>query len=322
MPCAPHFVTVDPAPPDRCRASLPMAPGTVKQDPKEAFSVFDGRFRSAVEEGVAPVGTSLGSRRVKADHFTALGLVLAAACAVVIALGHLLIGLFVLILAAVPDLLDGAVAKATGTASVRGAFFDSVSDRVVDSLVLGGVAWHLASTHHGHWAILPLAVLAVSNLISYERAKAESLGFAAKGGLMERAERIIVLCIGLLFPVVLIPVLWVMLGLTSLTAVQRFVKVWRQAPGPGATPSLEQLRKERAELRAERAALRAERAALRARGEVPSRWREWRDAREAELFGRPSDAEAGPRPRSRRRTQGRGPRTPVGGGWRRDRSTP
>jgi CDP-diacylglycerol--glycerol-3-phosphate 3-phosphatidyltransferase len=164
--------------------------------------------------------------------------------------------------------------------------------------------------------VLPFAVLAVSNLVSYERAKAESLGFAAKGGLMERAERIIALCIGLAFPVVLVPVLWVMLGLTSLTAVQRFIKVWRQAPGPGAAPSLEQLRKERAELRAERVALRAERAALRARGEVPSRWREWRDAREAELRSR--RAEAGERFRSRRRTQGRGPRTPVGGGWRRD----
>ena len=233
--------------------------------------MFDGRFRSAVEEGVAPVGTSLGSRRLKADHLTALGLILAAAAAVLVASGHLLIGMFVFILAAVPDLLDGAVAKATGTASVRGAFFDSVSDRVVDSLILGGLAWHLASGRHPHWAVLALAVLGVSNLISYERAKAESLGMTAKGGLMERAERVIVLCFGLLVPAVLVPVLWVMLGLTSLTAVQRFVKVWRQAPGPGAPPSLEQLRKERAELprRAGRPARRAGRAAGARRGAEP-----------------------------------------------------
>jgi CDP-diacylglycerol--glycerol-3-phosphate 3-phosphatidyltransferase len=232
--------------------------------------VFDGRFRDAVEGGVAPVGSSLGSRRLKADYLTALGLVLAAVSAVVIASGHLLIGLFVVVLAAVPDLLDGAVAKATGTASIRGAFFDSVSDRVTDSLILGGVAWHLASTHHAHWAVLPLAVLAVSNLISYERAKAESLGFDAKGGLMERAERIIALCAGLAFPVILIPVLWVMLALTTVTAVQRFIKVWRQAPGPGgvATESAaHQLRMERQQLRVERQQLREARAA---------RWREWR----------------------------------------------
>jgi phosphatidylinositol phosphate synthase len=283
--------------------------------------VFDGRFRKAVEGGVAPVGSSLGSRRLKADYFTALGLVLAAVAAVVIGGGHLLIGLFVVVLAAVPDLLDGAVAKATGTASVRGAFFDSVSDRVTDSLILGGLAWHLAASRHAEWAVLPMAVLAVSNLISYERAKAESLGFEAKGGLMERAERIIVLCVGLAFPVVLVPVLWVMLGLTSVTAVQRFVKVWRQAPGPTATQrgsAAEQLRAERAQLRAERAQLRAERAALGDRhGSVPTRWREWRDAREAELRNRRA---AGTTWRERRRGPGTASRRPTG--WRRDRTRP
>lgn len=291
--------------------------------------MFDGRFRSAVEGGVAPVGSSLGSRRLKADHFTALGLVLAAACAVVVASGHLFIGLVLLVLAAVPDLLDGAVAKATGTSSVRGAFFDSVSDRITDSLILGGIAWHLASSPEAHWAVLPLGVLGVSNLISYERAKAESLGFQAKGGLMERAERIIVLCVGLAFPVVLIPVLCLMLALTTVTAIQRFVKVWRQAPGPagaGADSAAELLRLERAELRAERAALRAERAALRTDGGAPSRWREWREAREATLRERAETssipADAGLRWRQRPHP-GRTARTPVGGRWtRRDHTRP
>ena len=74
-----------------------------------------------------------------------------------------------------------------------------------------------------------MAVLGASMLISYERAKAESLGFDARGGLMERAERIIALGVGLLFDSVLIAVLWFMLALTLFTAVQRFVKVWQQA---------------------------------------------------------------------------------------------
>ena len=86
-------------------------------------------------------------------------------------------------------MLDGAVAKASGTASARGAFFDSVADRLTDALLFGGVAWFLATTQPGRIAVLPLAVLAASMLISYERAKAESLGFDARGGLMERAER-------------------------------------------------------------------------------------------------------------------------------------
>jgi CDP-diacylglycerol--glycerol-3-phosphate 3-phosphatidyltransferase len=202
--------------------------------------LFDGRFRTSVDKGVSPAGTALRRTGLSPDHLTALGLIMAVPTAVLIGSGQLIWGLVLLIASAVPDLLDGALAKASGTASRRGAFFDSVSDRVTDALVLGGFAWYLQSRHHGHAGMLPFAILAVSMLVSYERAKAESLGFAAKGGLMERAERIIVLCFGLAFSAVMVPLLWVMLGLTSLTAVQRFVKVWRQAGRPPASQPVDQ----------------------------------------------------------------------------------
>jgi CDP-diacylglycerol--glycerol-3-phosphate 3-phosphatidyltransferase len=193
--------------------------------------LFDGRWRTSVERATGPVGNTIRRTGLTADHLTGVGLVLAAVTAVVIAQGHLIAGMLLLVASAVPDLLDGAVAKASGTASPRGAFFDSVADRVSDSLVLGGVAWHLASSRGGHVAVLPFAVLGASTLISYERAKAEALGYQAKGGLMERAERIIALCVGLTFGV-LVPVLWLMLVLTGLTAAHRFAKVWRQASAP------------------------------------------------------------------------------------------
>ncbi len=191
--------------------------------------MFDGRFRHGVDKRTGPVAVVVERTGLSADHLTALGLMFAVATAVTIGRGHLLAGLVLLVLCAVPDLLDGPVAKAAGTTSVRGAFFDSTADRVTDALILGGIAWHLQDARGGHWAMLAFAVLGVSTLISYQRAKAESLGFDAKGGLMERAERIIALCLGLLIPVLLVPVLWLMLVLTSFTAVQRFVKVWRQA---------------------------------------------------------------------------------------------
>jgi CDP-diacylglycerol---glycerol-3-phosphate 3-phosphatidyltransferase len=202
--------------------------------------LFDGRWRTSVERGLKPIGSGLERTGIRPDHLTVAGLVLAVACAVAIGSGRLFLGLVLLAAAALPDLLDGAVARARGGGSVRGAFFDSVADRVSDALVLGGVAWYLASTEGAHAALLPFAVLGVSTLISYERAKAEVLGFHAKGGLMERAERIIVIAIGLAFSVVLVPVLWLMLGLTSITAVQRFVTVWRQASAPRRmrTPSV------------------------------------------------------------------------------------
>lgn len=191
--------------------------------------MFDGRFRTPIERLVRPVGLVLRRTGMSPDHLTVLGVLFAVAASVAIARGSLRGGLALVILAALPDLLDGALAKASNAVSQRGAFFDSVVDRVTDSVLLGGVAWYLGATQSSRLAMLPVAIMAVSSLISYERAKAESLGLRATGGLMERAERIIVLCIGLLFDPVLVPVLWLMLLLTSVTAAQRFVQVWRQA---------------------------------------------------------------------------------------------
>jgi CDP-diacylglycerol--glycerol-3-phosphate 3-phosphatidyltransferase len=189
--------------------------------------MLDGRWRSSVERGLEPVGKSLHRIGVTADALTIFGLVVAVGTGLIIADGHLLLGLFGLILCALPDILDGSVARQSGRAGPRGAFFDSVCDRVADAALLLGVAWYL-SNQDPQLPVLVMAVLALSMLITYERARAESLGFEARGGLMERAERLVLLGVGLAFDI-LVPVLWIMLVLTAITAVQRFVKVWRQA---------------------------------------------------------------------------------------------
>ena len=207
--------------------------------------MFDGKFRTSVDRAVKPVGNSLRRTGMSPDHLTIIGLVVAVFAAVAIGLGYLQLGLLLVILAALPDLFDGALAKASNTSSQRGAFFDSVIDRATDALLFGGVAWHLASTPSPRMAMLPFGVMAVSSLISYERAKAESLGLDAKGGLMERAERIILLCLGLLFEPLLVPILWVMLVLTAVTAVQRFFKVWHQASVAPVTAAKIELRRTR-----------------------------------------------------------------------------
>lgn len=198
--------------------------------------MFDGRFRDNAERALRPVGQQLKRTGLTADHLTLLGVAMAVAAAFAIGTGRLRTGLVLLVLTALPDVLDGAVAKASGTASSRGAFFDSTADRITDALLLGGVAWFIADTESAHLTILPMAVLAASMTISYERAKADALGYNAKGGLMERAERLIALGIGLFFDSLLIPILWIMLALTLVTAIQRFAKVWRQATA--ATPIL------------------------------------------------------------------------------------
>ncbi len=191
--------------------------------------MFDGNLRSVVDKVLDPIGVVLWRLKISADALTILGILVAVAGAIVIGRGHMFAGFICLLLTGIPDALDGAVAKAAGTASVRGAFFDSVSDRVTDSLLFSGIAWHLATEEPGRIMMLPVALMATAMLVSYQRAKAESLGFDAKGGIMERAERFIALAVGLLFDDILIPVLWVMLVLTGITACQRFVKIWKQA---------------------------------------------------------------------------------------------
>ena len=211
--------------------------------------MFDGHFRKSVDRAVKPLGDTLRRTKITPDQLTIVGMLIACCAAVAIGAGYLSLGLLLVILAALPDLLDGALAKASNTSSQRGAFFDSVVDRVTDALLFGGVAWYFASNESSHLAILPFAVSGMSSVISYERAKAESLGLSAKGGLMERAERIICLCLGLLFPPLLIPIMWVMLVLTTVTAVQRFIKVWQQAAVAPITAARIELRRTRRQSR-------------------------------------------------------------------------
>ena len=196
--------------------------------------MLDGNLRTAVDRALIPIGRVLQRIGITADVVTVIGIAMSGGAAVAIGRGNLLLGFILLILTGIPDALDGAVAKAAGTSSKRGAFFDSVSDLLTDALLFGGLTWHYASTRPGHLMMLPVAVMASAQIISYQRAKAELLGYEAKGGVMERAERFIVLALGLLLSVIigddaLLVVLWIMLALTLVTAIQRFIKVWIQA---------------------------------------------------------------------------------------------
>lgn len=189
--------------------------------------MLDTRWRARLEGGFRPLGSRLQKSGITADQVTLVGLAASLACAVAIATGHLGWGALFLFIAGMTDVLDGAVAKSGGTAGPRGAFFDSVCDRVSDSVVMGGAAWYYAGSDP-HLTVLAFAVAVFSLLVSYERARAESLGFNGKGGLMERAERMMVLGLGLTFGVMTFA-LWVLVVLTGVTVVHRFVLVWRQA---------------------------------------------------------------------------------------------
>lgn len=224
--------------------------------------MLDGNWRNVVDRGLSPIGKNLHRAGITADVVTIIGIIMAIAASVSIAFGSLRLGFLLLIMTGISDALDGPVAKASGAASLRGAFFDSVSDRLTDALLLGGIAWFLIGDEPGYTVMLPVSVMFVSLLISYQRAKAESLGLDAKGGLMERAERFIVLAIGLLFSEALIVILWIMLVLSSFTAAQRFVKVWKQASATRGTAH-HQNSERRRQLRLDRRKERRQRLAAR-----------------------------------------------------------
>lgn len=207
--------------------------------------MFDGQFRTQVDSAMKPVGRGLARMGITADMVTAAGLVMSLGAAVAIGAGALSLGLLLLVLTGIPDLLDGAVAKASGRSSVRGAFFDSVADRITDAMLFAGLAFYYAAEGSSPWlVVLPVFGYATAAWVSYVRAKADALGFDAHVGLVERAERIILLAVGLLFGgPVLVGILIAIIVLNLVTFGQRFVKVWQQATA--ATPALSERRPRR-----------------------------------------------------------------------------
>jgi CDP-diacylglycerol--glycerol-3-phosphate 3-phosphatidyltransferase len=226
--------------------------------------MLDRRWRARVERGLGPIGGGLGRAGVTPDALTIFGLACSIGTALAVASGHLLLGVTGIVLAGLGDLLDGNLARSSGRTGPRGSFFDSVADRVSDALVLGGVGWYFAR-ESAYLPLLAFAVAALSMLISYERAKAEALGIDARGGLMERAERFVLLGIGMAFDV-LVPVLWVMLVLCSVTALHRFGRVWVAAGRPAVSHEA-------------RPARSARRLTARRRSNAAPRLREWWETR-------------------------------------------
>lgn len=199
--------------------------------------MLDHRIRAEFEKGMRPIGAGLGRSGFTADQITVAGLAVSLFTGVAIATGHFFWAAVGMAGCGITDVVDGAVAKSQGTAGPRGAFFDSVCDRVSDTIVLGGAAWYLAGTSNPRMAVLAFTVAGLSFMISYLRSKAEGLGLNGRGGIAERAERMVVLGLGLAFGA-LVPALWMLLVLTAVTVGQRFVRIWNQAPAPARAVSV------------------------------------------------------------------------------------
>jgi len=132
-----------------------------------------------------------------------------------------------IILSGLFDLLDGVIARNLGKATIFGSFFDSVMDRYSDLLLLLALSIHYLREGNSGLVILTSVVAIGTALIPYVRAKAESLQISCHLGLMERAERIILLSLGALLNW-MEPVLWILAILTHFTVLHRIYYVWKK----------------------------------------------------------------------------------------------
>jgi CDP-diacylglycerol--glycerol-3-phosphate 3-phosphatidyltransferase len=125
------------------------------------------------------------------------------------------------------DLVDGRVARALNKVSLFGAFFDSVVDRYSDASLLFGLIVYYARGNRFFYVVLTALVMISSIMVSYARARAESLIGTCRVGFMERPERLVLLIIGALFNV-MAPVLWVIAVLSTITVIHRIVYTWQR----------------------------------------------------------------------------------------------
>jgi CDP-diacylglycerol--glycerol-3-phosphate 3-phosphatidyltransferase len=184
-------------------------------------------FGIRVRKGFEPMLSALQRLHVTPNQVTVFGTLLNAAAAALIVFDHLIYAGIVFLLAGCCDMLDGALARRSQQSTKWGAFLDSTLDRVSEGVVLAAIAYLLASQGRALDASLASLALLGSILVSYTRARAESLGVECKVGIMSRPERIILIALGLFFNVLSYAV-YILLALTAFTVIQRVVYTYRQ----------------------------------------------------------------------------------------------
>ena len=178
-----------------------------------------------------PVALAVARTGLTPNAVTALGLAGSLGAAALVAGGYFLIGGLLVLAAAALDLLDGALARATGRVTPFGGVFDAVLDRMGEAAVLGAVLFHFSEGGHRQEVMLAYIAIVGSILVSYVRARAEAAGLSLKEGLFTRPERIIVLGLGLMVDQVLIA-LWILAVVSVFTALQRLYAAWRGLANP------------------------------------------------------------------------------------------
>lgn len=182
------------------------------------------RFGSLLD----PLGRFLNRLGLMPNTVTILGLIGNAVGAYFLARGNMTIGGLIILAMGPVDALDGTMARLRGEPSEFGAFVDSVTDRYSELVIFGGILFYYV--HRGDWlyALLTFIAAAGSVLVSYVRARGQSLGYETKVGILTRFERYIVLSPLLVFNLPFLAI-WILAVFTNITALQRILDIRRQA---------------------------------------------------------------------------------------------
>jgi len=194
--------------------------------------MFTTRFEAWVRRRAEALMSALGRLPVTPNQITVVGTLLTFGAAILTGRGQLVWAGLVLAFAGTFDILDGALARSSRRSYPYGAFLDSTLDRYSEGAMYLGLAAYFVTSGGPleEWLVLATAAaLAGSFLVSYVRARAQSLGFTCETGLFARPERVVATVIGLLFGgVVLYAVVFLLAVLTNFTALQRIREVWLQ----------------------------------------------------------------------------------------------
>ncbi|MFC4944581.1 phosphatidylinositol phosphate synthase [Pseudonocardia sp. GCM10023141] len=192
--------------------------------------------RVHVDRVTDPIGRWLVAHGVAPDVVTVVGTVGTVAAALwFLPRGDLFVGAAVILVFVLFDLVDGAMARARGRGTPFGAVLDSTCDRVADGALFAGLTWWcLGVGHERVLGVAALLCLVAGQLVSYIKARAESVGLSADGGLAERAERLILALLGMALaglgvPYALHIALWLLAAASLWTVGQRIVEAYRSA---------------------------------------------------------------------------------------------
>mgnify|MGYP006305311629 CR=1 FL=1 len=196
-----------------------------KIDEPKTFTDLLRRIFKNLLNGIAGFFNKIG---VKPNFITIAGLIGNLIAGVFIARGMLFSGGLIALIAGPFDALDGAIARLRGEDGAYGAFIDSVTDRLSEISLYGGLLVYFNQT--GNWgdALLVFFSAVGSIMVSYTRARAEALGYSAKIGLLTRVERYLILIPGIIIGYPRIA-LWILAILTNFTAFQRIFYVRKQS---------------------------------------------------------------------------------------------